>query len=100
MRIRVEVRGSPERPRTRGALYSADKAIAAFREGLNEPRPGRRISEHVTQLADGLVDRAVEIDERSIGPQPLAKLLSCDHEARMLDQREQQTERLLTQSKP
>jgi hypothetical protein len=75
-----------------------DEAIAAFRERFDEARTERRVSEHIAQLADGLVDRTVEADEGSFGPQSTAELLAGDNLSGIVHEREQQPQWLFTQA--
>jgi hypothetical protein len=74
-----------------------DEPITAFRERFDEPWLGRGISEHVAQFADGLVDGPIEIEKCPIVPEPSANLLTSYDESRVLNQCEQQAERLLTE---
>ena len=57
----------------------------------------RRVTQGFAQAADGIVQAVFEFDERILGPEPLLKLISGDHFAGMLEESEQELERLLVE---
>jgi hypothetical protein len=56
------------------------------RQGLDELRILRRISQGLAQFLDGMVQAVVELDEGVGGPEPGSQVFSRDNFARTLDQ--------------
>ena len=65
------------------------------RDGFDETRAFGRVTECFAKAADGVVESVFELDERVLRPEPLLKLLSGDDFAGMLEESEQNLQRLL-----
>src|SRR5262249_2216010 len=74
----------------------ADESIPAPRQGLDEARIFRRVSQRLTDLVDGGVQIVIDVNER-VRPQALSQLFPRDNGARLLQQNCQHLERLASQ---
>src|SRR5271155_3340589 len=73
---------------------TAEEAVAPPRNGLDEARVVRIISQRIAQPFDGGVKAVVEIAEVAAWPKFAAKFLPGNHLAGMLEQHAQDLERL------
>ena len=69
--------------------------VSAARQGLDEPRLSRRVSERLAQPAHGGVQVVVEVDEGLGVPEACAQLLTQDHLSGLLEEGDQDAERLV-----
>src|SRR4051794_23998280 len=70
------------------------KAISATGESFDKTRTRGRISKHVPDLVHRRVQAMVKINESTLGPKTLPNLSSGDELSRLLQQHEQNIERL------
>ena len=70
------------------------ESIALARQRLDEARMFCRIAQGVSQVVDRLVQPAIEVHERPGRPQPTRQFFPCDEFARLLQQGQQELERL------
>ena len=72
-----------------------DEAVAATRQGFDEPGAVGGIAERRPQLRDGDVEAPLEVDEGLITPQPSPQFVTRHELARMLNEYRQQLKRLV-----
>lgn len=77
-----------------GRLHGADETIAAAWDGFDVTRSVGVVTQHATEFLDGGVEGVVEIDERVLGPDALAKLFASNQYSRFFEKRRQYLERL------
>ena len=80
------------------ALDSRDEAVAAPVQGLDEARPLGVVAEHGSQPLHGGVQAVFEVDERAVGPETIAELVTRQQFARMFEHQRQHGERLVLQA--
>src|SRR5260370_29606973 len=73
------------------------EAVAAARDRFNEAWTLGGVAQGFAKPADGVVEAVFELDERILGPEPLLKLLPGDDLAGMLEESEQNLQRLLVE---
>ena len=71
---------------------------AAAWQGLDIARVVSGVTQYVAQPPDGRVEAVLEIDERIVGPQALAKLVAGDQLMWAVQKGEEEPERLLRQN--
>ena len=76
-------------------LHVCEKAVATFRNGLDEAGSARGIPERATNLGDGGVQARVEFDERVVRPHELPQLFARDQVAWPAHQEAENAGRLL-----
>jgi hypothetical protein len=69
-----------------GHAGGRDKPVALLGQGFDESRISRRISKHVPDSIDAVVQAVVEVDEGLIGPQEKPQLFAGYKLACMLQQ--------------
>ena len=74
-----------------------DEPISASRKRLDEARVVGVVAERRSQPLHGGIEAVLEIDERAVGPQPLAQLVPGDDVAWTLEHHPEDFERLLLQ---
>ena len=74
-----------------------DESIALARQRLDELRMVGRITQRLAQVIHRLVQAVIEIHERAGGPQPARQFFTRDQFARLLEERQQQLQRLVAQ---
>ena len=72
-----------------------DEAVAATRQGFDEPWTVGGIAERGPQLRDGDVEAALEVDEGLLAPQPSPQFVTRHELARTFDECRQQLKRLV-----
>jgi hypothetical protein len=82
-----------------GRVYSwEDEPKAAAGQGLDIARAFRLVAQRLPQLLDGGADAVVELDDRAIRPDAIADFLPRHHFSGMLEQHEENLERLFLQT--
>ena len=80
----------------KGGTYDRrNETVSASRDRLHEARVLGCIAQHFAQPHDGIVQSVVKIDKGIAGPKAIAQFFSCDNFARLLQQHDQNLERLL-----
>src|ERR1700681_146395 len=74
-----------------------NKTVSAFRDRLNEPRIFERIAKRFAKPHDRGVQAVVKVDEGIYWPQPTPQVIPADHPAAMIEQQDEDLERLLLQ---
>jgi hypothetical protein len=75
-----------------------EQSITAARNRLDESRRIRGIVQSLTQSAYSRVQAMIEVDERSVGPQPAPELFAADHLAGPFEQGVEQGKGLIRQA--
>jgi hypothetical protein len=70
----------------RRGLHRRDEAVAAPRDGLNENRILRSVTEGDAEFPDGSIQALVEVDVSAVGPEAGAQLFAGNYLARVLEQ--------------
>jgi uncharacterized protein YggE len=74
-----------------------EQSIAAAWNGFDESRRVRRIVQRLAQSTDSGVQPMIEVDKRSVGPEPVPELFATDHLAGSFEQGLQKGQRLVRQ---
>src|SRR4029077_12568862 len=85
------------------AIYAAhrcDEAIAATRQGFNEPRTLSQVAQRLAQFVDRRVQTVVEVDKRVGRPDAGTKLVPGYYFARVMEQDVENAKRLFLQLHP
>lgn len=97
--VRLGLRRRFER-RPADHLNLTQEAVTPARHGFDVTRLIGRFPQHVAQLLDGGVDAVIEFHDGVVRPEPEADLVAKDHLAGMLQQHEEDLERLFPQAEP